>query len=79
MAEVQSPDFIRNWVQERVNQIDELVEDSETVTVGEVQWHAPDQNGVNWDIPHLQGNAVRNYLRSILRIIEEAQERFRLP
>lgn len=58
---------ITNLIQSLVNEISEIKDDGNKVTVSDVYWHEEDENGCNWNISTIQnGNA---YINEILHII----------
>ncbi len=53
--EIATKDELKNMIQERISNSEELDGDCREVIVNSVYWHEPDETGSNWDV-----NSFRN-------------------
>ncbi len=60
---------ITDAVQDRVNEIPEVIEDGERPVVGHAHWHERDDMGRNWDISVFRNGS--GYVDAFRAIVEE--------
>jgi hypothetical protein len=67
---------LKHLIQSRMNALDEVEEDGEQVFAHDVDWHAPDESGCNWDMNGYRGAA--NYATEIRSVVNKLRREYRL-
>jgi hypothetical protein len=65
---------LKRLIEARMNELAEVQEDDERVFANNVEWHAPDGSGRNWDMPGYRG--PRNYATEIRRLVDRMRREY---
>ena len=65
---------LKHLIQSRMNAPDEVEEDGEQVFAHDVDWHAPDESGCNWDMNGYRGAA--NYATEIRSVVNKLRREY---
>ena len=77
--QIKSAEDLREYLQDKVNQIHEIQADKARVNPGLPTWHEPDENGCNWNCDFLSGDQPSLYAPFVRSVVIEAQRHFNLP
>ncbi|MGZ8230878.1 MAG: hypothetical protein ACXWUS_14670 [Burkholderiales bacterium] len=80
MPTIKTAAALKHLIQLKLDALDEVQDDDEQIYAREVEWHAPDASGCNWDMTGYRGPAgygleVRvlvNALRREYRLAEDS-------
>jgi hypothetical protein len=67
---------LKRLVEARMNALADVQEDDEKVFANEVEWHAPDEAGCNWDMNGYRGPA--SYATEIRLLVNRLRRQYRL-
>jgi hypothetical protein len=74
--QTKSGEYIRQWLQDKINDLPEVKENHAMIEVPWPNWHEADVDGCNWNIEHWAN--ANPYESAIRRILAEARLRFRI-
>ena len=67
---------LRHLIQLRMNALDDVQEDGERLIARDVEWHAPDEDGRNWDMNGYLGPT--DYATEVRVLINSLRREYRL-
>jgi hypothetical protein len=67
---------LKHLVQTRLDAVEGIQDDGERVFAHDVQWHAPDEDGRNWDMKGYRGPA--DYATEVRLVIDRLRREYRL-
>ena len=67
---------LKHLIQNRMDALEDVEEDGEQVFAHDVDWHAPDEDGCNWNMKGYRGAA--NYAGEIRVIVNKLRREYRL-
>ena len=76
MPERKTASALKRLVQARMNALDDPQEDGESVFANEIEWHAPDEIGRNWNMPGYRGAA--GYATDVRMLVDRLRREYRL-
>ena len=80
MPTIKTAAALKHLIQLRLDALDEVRDDEEQIYAREVEWHAPDASGCNWDMTGYRGpvgyglevRVLVNSLRREYRLAEDS-------
>jgi len=76
MAEGRTAATLKRMVQLRMDALDEVQEDGESLFANDIHWHAPDEAGRNWDMKGYRGTA--GYATDVRMLVNRLRREYRL-
>ena len=76
MATAKTAADLKHLIQVRINTLDDVVDADDQVFARDVEWHAPDEDGRNWDMNGYRGPA--NYATEVRLIVDSLRREYRL-
>ena len=76
MSTVKTAAALKQLIQRRIDALTELQDDGDQVFAREVEWHAPDDSGCNWDMNGFRGPA--EYATDVRLIVNSLRREYRL-
>lgn len=76
MSTVKTAAALKQLIQLRIDALTELQDEGDQVFAREVEWHAPDDSGCNWDMNGFRGPA--EYATDVRLIVNSLRREYRL-
>lgn len=76
MPTVKTAAALRHLIQLRIDALADVEEQGDQVFARDVQWHAPDDSGCNWDMSGFRGPA--EYATEVRLIVNSLRREYRL-
>jgi hypothetical protein len=67
---------LKHLIQVRIDALDDVQEEGDQLFAHDVEWHAPDEDGRNWDMNGYRGPA--NYATEVRMIVDVLRREYRL-
>jgi hypothetical protein len=67
---------LKHLIQRRLDALDDVQEDGERLVAHDVEWHAPDEDGRNWDMTGYRGPA--DYANEVRTLVNSLRREYRL-
>jgi hypothetical protein len=76
MSDARSAAALKHMVQKRMDALDSVQEDGDQLFANEVESHAPDEDGRNWDMHGYRG--ARGYATEVRMLVDRLRREYRL-
>ena len=76
MPTVKTAAALRHLIQLRIDALTEVEDEGDQVFARDVEWHAPDESGCNWDMSGFRGPA--DYATEVRLIVNNLRREYRL-
>ena len=76
MPTVKTAAALKHLIQARMDALDDVQDDDEQIFARDVEWHAPDESGRNWNMAGYRGAA--GYASEVRLLVDHLRREYRL-